>query len=124
LKVGVDVTFQASGGQKINDCPLGDDQKILTSFKVLEIQLAETSRQWILNDLANIYPGAYIKGQYPLPFTVKSKSLGYDGSLTIHFDPPDPGFYEIKVEVVQSDGQRTVKWFSVPVYLLETELIH
>ncbi|HFC08240.1 MAG TPA: hypothetical protein ENJ54_00055 [Chloroflexi bacterium] len=124
LKTGVDVTFKASGGRKTNNCPRGAGQQRIVEFRVLEVQLAQSSREWIATELAKVYPGAYIKGQYPLPFKVKSRGLGYRAALTVHIDPPDPGFYDFKVEVKQADGQKTVKWFSVPVYLLETTLIH
>ena len=43
-------------------------------------------------------------------------------AASIHFDPLDPGFYDISVTAVQSDGQVTTSVLSVPAYLLDSTI--
>lgn len=125
-KVGVTVSVQATGGEDKNHC--GGGRAKITAFSVTEIDLAQSSRDWILHTLALYYPGAHIKGDYPmLPDQSAVSGLNTpNATLTAHFNPLDPGYYVLTIAATQNKGKHktTTVQVKVPVSLLQTEIIH
>ncbi len=124
-QLGVAVTVTAEGGKDRNNC--GGSQAKITAFRVTGIDLAESSREWILDDLAAWYPGAHILGDYPmLPDAVSLSGKNTSkATLWFHFDPLDPGYYEATVMARQDKGNKTsTAVIKVPVTLLETTIVH
>lgn len=122
-KVGVDVRLTATGGSKSNNCAEGAGQLTITSLSVNGVSLSDSSAAWITGVLALRYPGSYIKDSYPLePEAVISGLITSAAAASFHFDPLDPGFYDISVTAIQSDGQVTTSVLNVPVYLLDSTI--
>lgn len=96
----------------------------ITVIRVLSVRLADTSIAWIENELSRKYPGAHVKGSYPFVPSFEYSGIGSSSaSLWLHFDPLDPGYYEILIEVTQEDGQTARRTVVVPVYLMESTII-
>jgi hypothetical protein len=79
---------------------------------------------WIEEELVLYYPGAHVKGSYPLdiPGTVQIDAA--TGTLEFHIDPLDPGTYLIEVEAEQDSNSNDIasETFGVTVYLLEATI--
>ena len=119
-EIGVDVTITAHGGAKTNSCP-GDPRGTITTFQLDEVTLSPEAIARIKGELQKAYPGARVLGSYPL-HPSPSTSLGSNASLRFHFDPQDPGAYNVVVTVTQHDGQTVSQTFQVPVHLLEATI--
>jgi len=119
-ELGVDVTILAQGGSKTNSCP-GDPRGTITTFQLGEVILSPEAIARIQGELQKAYPGARVLGSYPL-HPSPSKSLGSNASLRFHFDPQDPGAYNVVVTVTQHDGQTVSQTFQVPAHLLEATI--
>ncbi len=119
---GVDVRgITALGGAR--HCPEGGSGRIV-SFSVLKVQLARSSVAWINSALANKYPGAHVKGNYPFTPAFRASGIGSgQAQLSFHLAPLDPGYYEVTVQVTQEDGQSASSVLRVPVYLMESAII-
>ena len=119
-EIGVDVTLLAQGGSKTNSCP-GDPRGTITTFQLDEVTLSPEAIARIKGELQKAYPGARVLGSYPL-HPSPSTSLGSNASLRFHFDPQDPGAYNVVVTVTQHDGQTVSQTFQVPAHLLEATI--
>ena len=119
-KIGVDVTIMAQGGGKTNSCP-GDPRGTITTFQLNEVTLSPEAIARIKGELQKAYPGARVLGSYPL-HPSPSTSLGSNAVLRFHFDPQDPGAYNITVTARQQDGQTVSQTFQVPAHLLEATI--
>lgn len=120
--LGVDVNgiLALAGASR---CP-GQPPARITAFSVTEVRLAASSVAWITGDLARKYPGARVKGSYPFTPPYQVSGLGTPSArLSFHFDPLDPGYYEVHLLAVQSDGQQVTAIVRVPVYLMESSII-
>lgn len=121
--LGVDVTVTATGGRKTNSCP-GASQQTITSITLDGVELAASSVSWIENELAVIYPGAHVKGNYPLHPNYTTNGLRRTvATLKFHLDPEDPGYYDLHLTVRQGDGQVVTSTLQVPVWLFEATII-
>jgi len=122
-KLGMDVTVSVSGGNKTNSCADGPSQRTVTSITINGVSLSSASIDWITGPLALRYPGAYIKGSYPIYPAATITGIGSTSAQAVfHIDPYDPGFYDISVTAIQDDGQTTTVVLSVPAYLLDTTI--
>ena len=119
-EIGVDVTILAQGGAKSNGCP-GDPRGTITTFQLDEVTLSPEAIARIKGELQKAYPGARVLGSYPL-HPSPSTSLGSNATLRFHFDPQDPGAYNVVVTVTQHDGQTVSQTFQVPAHLLEATI--
>ena len=119
-EIGVDVTITAQGGGKTNSCP-GDSRGTITTFQLDEVTLSPEAIARIKGELRKAYPGAHVLGSYPL-HPAPSVSLGSNATLCFHFDPQDPGAYNVVVTVLQHDGQTVSQTFQVPAHLLEATI--
>jgi len=119
-KIGVYVTILAQGGSKTNSCP-GDPRGTIASFQLNEVHLSPEAIARIKGELQKAYPGAHVLGSYPL-HPSPSVSLGSNATLRFHFDPQDPGAYNVLVTVTQHDGQTVSQTFQVPAHLLEATI--
>jgi hypothetical protein len=103
-----------------HDCRRGT----LSEIEV-KVNLSEESMRWIQGELARLYPGARVLGTYPIIPVLEITGLNTpQASASFHFDPLDPGDYEINVTATQDDGQAVSKAFSIHVALYESTLIH
>jgi len=119
-EVGVDVTIAAQGGSKTNSCS-GDPRGTITIFLLNEVTLSPEAIARIKGELQKAYPGAHVLDSYPL-HPSPSTSLGSNATLRFHFDPLDPGAYNVLVTVTQHDGQTVSQTFQVPAHLLEATI--
>jgi hypothetical protein len=119
-ELGVDVTITAQGGAKTNSCS-GDPRGTITTFQLDEVTLSPEAIARIKGELQKAYPGAHVLGSYPL-HPSPSTSLGSNATLRFHFDPQDPGAYNVLVTVTQHDGQSVSQTFQVPAHLLEATI--
>ena len=104
-------------------CP-GQSPARIIAFSVTEVRLAASSVAWITGELARKYPGAQVKGSYPFTPPYQVSGLGTPSALlSFHFAPLDPGYYEVRLLAVQSDGQQSTAIVRVPVYLMESSII-
>lgn len=95
----------------------------ITSITIPTINLSPESIAYIRGELARRYPGAQILGDYPLDAEYPSPTLPDDEiSLALHFDPLDPGTYQIVVQAVQEDGQTVDVTLEVKAWLLDSTL--
>lgn len=127
---------KAYGGTDVV-CNTGQQQNI-TSIAVT-LSLSQESINWIVNDLSQRYPGAYIKDSYPK--TPERPDVGHPSYACSFapvnglntpvaeldcqfFRPLDPGSYLISVTACQADGQCTTKTLPDPVkvWLLDSSL--
>jgi len=119
-ELGVDVTITAQGGSKTNSCP-GDPRGTITTFQLDEVTLSPEAIARIKGELQKAYPGARVLGSYPLQPS-PSTTMGSNATLRFHFDPQDPGAYNVLVTVRQHDGQTLSQTFQVPAHLLEATI--
>ena len=119
-ELGVDVTITAQGGAKSNSCP-GDPRGTITTFQLEEVSLSPEAIARIKGELQKAYPGAHVLGSYPL-HPSPSTAMGSNATLRFHFDPQDPGAYNVIVTVTQHDGQTLSQTFQVPAHLLEATI--
>ena len=119
-ELGVDVTITAQGGAKTNSCP-GGSRGTITTFQLDEVTLSPEAIARIKSELQKAYPGAHVLDSYPL-HPSPSMSLGSNAILRFHFDPQDPGAYNVLVTVRQHDGQTASQTFQVPAHLLEATI--
>jgi len=119
-RIGVDVTITAQGGIKRNSCP-GDARAAITTFQLHQVTLSPEAIAWIRGELQRAYPGAHVLGNYPLHPSA-SVSLGSNAILRFHYDPQDPGAYNVTVTARQHDGQTVSQTFQVPAHLLEATI--
>jgi hypothetical protein len=120
-KLGIAVTILAQGGSVNNSCGSGRLQ--ITQLTLDGVSLSPASASWIHGYLASRYPGAKVLGSYPLTPAATTSSLpAVTATLDFHFDPLDPGFYNVVVTATQSDGQTTTSTLSVPVHLLDSTI--
>jgi len=119
-ELGIDVTITAQGGSKTNSCP-GNPRGNITSFQLNEVTLSPEAIARINGELRKAYPGARVLGSYPL-HPSPSISLGSNATLRFHFDPQDPGAYNVQVTATQHDGQTVSQTFQVPAHLLEATI--
>jgi hypothetical protein len=119
-RLGITVSgVSASGG---NDTSCGEAQQNITAMTV-SIRLSDDTVAWINNTLAVRYPGAQIKGSYPLLPTLTTTGLNTTTATTgFHFDPLDPGTYSVSVTATQGDGQSTTAVLSIPAFLLDSTI--
>jgi hypothetical protein len=96
--------------------------------------LHETSREWILTNLASKYPGAEVRHPewsvrcYGDPILTANKRCILDA--TVHFPFEDPGWYDAsmhgRTQGTQFTPPRSFSWVKPepqPVYLLDTSLM-
>jgi hypothetical protein len=103
-----------------HDCSAGKIVAISVS-----IRLSDESISWINGELARRYPGAHVLDSYPISPLLTTTGLNTSSATaSFHFDPKDPGDYEVAVTATQDDGQTTVKIFQVHVALYETTITH
>jgi hypothetical protein len=108
----------ALGGE--HDCSTGT----ITSLAV-QISLSADSVAKIKGELARKYPGAHVKGTYPISPVLTTTGLNTSTAITsFHFDPLDPGDYELTVTATQDDGQTVIKVFTVHAALYESTITH
>ena len=119
-EIGVDVTILAQGGSKTNSCP-GAGRGNITAFQLNEVTLSPEAIARIKGELQKAYPGARVLGSYPL-HPSPSTTMGSNATLRFHFDPQDPGAYNVLVTVRQHDGQTVSQTFQVPAHLLEATI--
>ena len=110
--------ISATAGQ--HDCRTGT-----ISIISVKIRLSSASIGWINGELARKYPGAHVLDTYPISPVLTTTGLNTpNATASFHFDPNDPGDYEITVTVTQDDGQEAVKVFQVHVALYESTITH
>ncbi|MBL6981988.1 MAG: hypothetical protein ISR58_12445 [Anaerolineales bacterium] len=119
-ELGVDMTITAQGGAKTNNCP-GDPRGTITTFQLDEVTLSPEAIARIKGELQKVYPGARVLGSYPL-HPSPSTTMGSNAILRFHFDPQDPGAYNVLVTARQHDGQAVSQTFQVPAHLLEATI--
>lgn len=103
-----------------HDCRTGTISAVSVS-----IRLSSASVSWINGELARKYPGARVKGTYPITPVLTTAGLNTATAVTsFHFEPLDPGDYEVTVTATQDDGQTAVKVFTVHVALYESTITH
>jgi len=91
------------GGKDANGC---QPRRTLSRVTV-SITLDPRSATWIQTDLALLYPGAHVKGHYPITFT---PSVAGQRTVTLpplHFENLDPGDYVITITVQDDLGHVT-----------------
>lgn len=103
-----------------HDCRTGTISAV--SFS---IRLSSASISWINGELACKHPGAHVLGTYPFTPVLTTTGLNTSTAVTsFHFEPLDPGDYEVTVTATQDDGQTAVKVFTVHVALYESTITH
>ena len=91
----------------------------------VKIQLSSKSIGWINGELARKYPGAHVLDSYPISPVLTTTGLNTPtATASFHFDPKDPGDYEVTVTARQDDGQEAIKVFQVHVALYESTITH
>jgi hypothetical protein len=95
----------------------------LTGLSLDGVSLSPASISWIQTYLNRRYPGAQVLGSYPLHPSATTSSLpSTSATLWFHFDPLDPGTYDVTVTATQSDGQSATTKLAVPAHLLDATL--
>jgi hypothetical protein len=120
-RLGVDISgITAQGG--LGHCPDDGRRAQITGFAV-QVNLSSASQAWIRGNLRLKYPGAEIKGTYPILPQPRASGLSSSlASLSFHFDPLDPGIYDVTVNVTQEDGKTAAGTLQVPAWLLEATI--
>ena len=91
----------------------------------VKIHLNQASISWINGELARKYPGAHVLDTYPISPVLSTNGLNTpNATVSFHFDPKDPGDYDVTVTATQDDGQVNVKVFQVHVALYESTIRH
>ena len=120
-KLGVTVLINIAGGADTNGC--GGGTQSITSVTLNEVSLSPEAVEWITSSLSRRYPGAMVKDSYPLHPTVTTTGIGAAAAtLSFHFDPYDPGKYNVSVTAIQGDGQTVTVTLPVPVFLLDSTI--
>ena len=122
-KKGVTLRYAGSGGARNNGCNEGPAIATLTDFRITSVELTPQTVAWINGELAQLYPGAHVKDNYPLipPFT--PTGLGSSSAtLETHIDPLDPGDYVVTVQLQQHDGQTVALTSQFKVWLFESTI--
>ncbi|MFZ2096699.1 MAG: hypothetical protein WAV05_08690 [Anaerolineales bacterium] len=102
-----------------------DCRRATISAIEVKLRLSNDSLSWIRWELARRYPGARVLDTYPLSPVLVTRGLHTPTAITsFHFDPLDPGDYEITVTATQDDGQVALKVYSVHVALYESTITH
>jgi hypothetical protein len=87
--------------------------------------LSSESISWISSELAHKYPGAHVLDSYPISPELTTSGLDTStATATFHFDPKDPGDYQVTVTATQDDNQEAEKVFQVHVALYESTITH
>ena len=111
-------TISVKGGE--HDCRAGTISAIS-----VKISLSRESISWIKGELARKYPGAHVLDTYPISPVLTMTGLNTPtATASFHFDPKDPGEYEVTVTAKQDDGQLATKVFQVHVALYESTITH
>ena len=111
-------TITIKGGQ--HDCRAGTISAIS-----VKISLSGESISWIKGELARKYPGAHVLDSYPISPVLTTTGLNTpNATASFHFDPKDPGDYEVTVVATQDDGQVARKVLRVHVALYESKISH
>jgi len=119
-QLGVTVTTISATGGSDTSCDSG--QQNITAITV-SIRLSDDTIAWINGPLALRYPGAQIKGSYPIQPTLTTTGLNTTTATTsFHFDPLDPGTYNITITATQGDGQSSSAVLAVPAFLLDSTI--
>ena len=104
----------------VHDCRTGSISTISIS-----INLSGESIGWINGELARKYPGARVKDTYPISPALTTTGLNTSSATaSFHFEPLDPGDYEVTITATQDDGQTTVKVLPLHVALYESTITH
>jgi hypothetical protein len=91
----------------------------------VKIRLNRESISWINGELARKYPGAHVLDTYPISPVLTTTGLNTPtATASFHFDPRDPGDYEVSVTATQDDGQVTARVFQLHVALFESTIRH
>ena len=119
-RLGVTVSgITATGG---TDSKCGEPQQKIKSLTV-SIRLSDATIAWITGPLAQRYPGASIKGSYPILPTLNTTGLDtITAATSFHFDPLDPGTYNVTITATQGNGQSATAVLPVPAYLLDSTI--
>ena len=120
-RLGIDIAgITAQGG--LRHCPDDGTRGKITGFTV-QVALSSASQAWIQGELRLKYPGAEIQGTYPLLPQPRAAGLqSSSASLSFHFDPLDPGIYDVTINVTQEDGKTAAGTLQVPAWLLEATI--
>lgn len=122
-RLGTTVSIIATGGGVSNGCNQGASNARISDLSLDEVKLSVASSSWIQSYLASRYPGARVKGSYPLTPDVEIGGLNSSSAtLQFHYEPLDPGYYEVRVSATQSDGQTASATLSISAFLLDTTL--
>lgn len=119
-RLGITISgIEASGGK---DTTCAGGQQNITAITV-SIRLADQTIAWINGPLAQRYPGARVLGSYPIRPTLTTTGLNTTSATTrFHFDPLDPGAYNVTITATQGDGKSTSVALPVPAYLLDSTI--
>ncbi len=103
------------------------DDKIV--YLALSTDLAESSRRWIATDLQAHYPGVHVKGHYPASAVLYNNKAGTivlsaRWPRTSYYQSQDPGYYVAHFTLRTAQGHSMDVYKDVPVYLLDSTLIH
>mgnify|MGYP006301243069 CR=1 FL=1 len=121
--VGVELTYAGRGGRKTNSCNRGPGRSSIRAFEIVSVNLTDETVDWINGELADTYPGARVKDNYPFVPSYTTSGIGStSASLTAHIDPLDPGEYTVRVRLAQADGKAVVRNYTVKVWLLEAAI--
>jgi hypothetical protein len=87
--------------------------------------LSSDSIRWINVGLACKFSGAHVKGTYPITPVLTTTGLNtVTAATSFHFEPLDPGDYEVTVTATLDDGQTAVMMFTVHVAMYESTITH
>jgi len=120
-KLGITITVNVAGGADSNGC--GGGPKTITSITLNSVTLSSASVDWITGTLSLRFPGAMVKGSYPLRPSLTITGIGTAAATaTFHFDPLDPGNYDMSITAIQDDGQNVTTTLNAPAYLLDSTI--
>ncbi len=119
-QLGMTISAISTTGGSDTKCSGG--QQNITAVTV-SIRLSDETIAWITGPLALRYPGAHVKGVYPIQPALTTSGLNTTtASAAFHFDPLDPGIYNVTITATQGDGQSTTLILPVPAYLLDATI--